>query len=265
MVHRRLGRTDLMLATIGFGALKIGRNQGVKYASDYPLPDERESVALLNAVLDLGINFIDTAPAYGLSEERIGAGLNGRRCEFAISTKVGETFEDGTSTFDFSAPAVRGSIERSLRRLRTNVLDLVFVHSNGDDLHVLRRTDVVEALQRAKRDGLARFIGFSGKTPEGAAAAIDWADALMVEYHNDDASHELVMQQAAMRGVGVVVKKGLGSGRLTPDRAIPFVLSGPSVACMVIGSLNLEHLRENVRIAETCDRAPSKSAAAHPA
>ena len=79
MVHRRLGRTGRHVSPIGFGAFKIGRNQGIKYASAYDLPDETAVAALLEGVLDLGINLIDTAPAYGLSEERIGRALGNDR------------------------------------------------------------------------------------------------------------------------------------------------------------------------------------------
>ena len=72
MVQRRLGTTDLELSPLGFGAFKIGRNQGIKYEQAYELPSDKDVSQLLNAVLDAGVNYIDTAPAYGLSEERIG-------------------------------------------------------------------------------------------------------------------------------------------------------------------------------------------------
>src|SRR5690554_164313 len=129
MVHRPLGTTGMMVSPIGFGAFKIGRNQGIKYAQSYELPDDREVEQLLNGVLDLGINYIDTAPAYGISEQRIGQAIGHRRTEYVLSTKVGETFTNGQSTFDYSSDAVRASIERSCKRLRTDVLDIVFIHS----------------------------------------------------------------------------------------------------------------------------------------
>jgi aryl-alcohol dehydrogenase-like predicted oxidoreductase len=146
MVRRRLGRTEFELSPIGFGAFKIGRNQGAKYAHAYDLPNEAEVSRVLNGVLDLGINYIDTAPAYGLSEERIGRAVGHRKDDFVISTKVGEDFEDGRSSFDFTETGVRESIDRSLRRLHLDALDLVFVHSNGDDLSIINHTDVVATL-----------------------------------------------------------------------------------------------------------------------
>src|SRR5437867_7075023 len=114
MVLRALGKTGLDVSPISFGAFKIGRNQKIKYAQSYPLPSEDETAKLLNGVLDLGINLIDTAPAYGISEERIGKHISPRRREFVLSTKVGERFEEGKSTHDFSSKAITRSVERSL-------------------------------------------------------------------------------------------------------------------------------------------------------
>lgn len=244
-----------MVTPIGFGAFKIGRNTGTKYPHGYALPSDQEVGRLLNTILDLGINFIDTAPAYGLSEERIGRAIGHRRGEYVLSTKVGESYEDQRSTYDFSERAVRASVTRSLERLRADALDLVFIHSHGRDLEILNQTDAVPTLQALRRQGLVRAIGLSGKTPEGAAAAIGWADVLMVEYHVDDRSHAGVIEQAAAAGVGVVVKKGLGSGRLDPAGAIRFVLENPAVASLVIGTLNAEHIRENTRTADEIDEA----------
>jgi len=250
MVHKRLGRTDLSLSPIGYGAFKIGRNTGIKYPNPYELPDERQVQQLLNGVLDLGINYIDTAPAYGRSEARIGSAISHRRDEYVLSTKIGETYhEDGRSSFDFSEQGIRKSIARSLGRLRTDVLDLILIHSDGRDLDILNHTDAVETLHHLRDEGVTRAIGLSGKTPQGAAAALAWADAIMVEYHLNDRSHEDVIAQATQAGVGVIVKKGLASGRLNAVESIRFVLGNPAVTSLVIGGLNLEHIHENNRAA----------------
>jgi aryl-alcohol dehydrogenase-like predicted oxidoreductase len=235
---------------VGYGAFKIGRNVGIKYPSAYDLPDERAAGRLLNAVLDLGINYLDTAPAYGLSEQRIGRALGHRRGEYVLSTKVGETFEAGRSTYDFSTAAIRASVERSLRRLGGDALDLVFIHSDGNDLAILEQTDAVPTLQSLRSDGLVRAIGLSAKAVEGARAALAWADAVMVEYHLDDASQAPVIAEAAAADVGVVVKKGLAAGRLDPAGAVRFVLDTPGVGSLVVGSLNVDHLRDSIRVAE---------------
>lgn len=244
-----MGDTRRALSLIGFGAFKIGRNTGTKYPDGYALPDSGAVERLLNAVLDLGINLIDTAPAYGVSEERIGAAIGHRRDEFFLSSKVGETFENGHSAYDFSAVAVRCSIERSLRRLRTDFLDYVFVHANRDDVGVLDDTEAASALVACRDQGLTRRIGFSGYSAEALRASLGWADAIMVEYHQDDPSLEVVMAEAAAGGVDVIVKKGLASGRLAAAEAVRFVLSNADVTSLVIGGLNIEHIRENYRVA----------------
>lgn len=254
MVTRELGRSGLRVTPLGFGAFKIGRNVGIRYPRPYELPSEEAVRRLLEGVLDLGINYVDTAPAYGLSEERIGRFLSGRRGEVVVSTKVGESFEQGRSTYDFSAAGVRASICGSLRRLRTDRLDLVFIHAHADDLAILRDTDVVETLCRLRGEGLVRAIGLSAHTPEAALSALAWADALMVEYHLENRTFEPVIARAAECGVGIVVKKALASGRLPARDAIRFALSTPGVHTLVVGGLSLDHIRENVRYAQEAVR-----------
>src|SRR5271157_2691130 len=122
---RPLGHTGFSISPIGFGAFKIGRNQKTKYSAAYELPSDDQVAELLNGLLDLGVNYIDTAPAYGTSEERIGHAISTRRSEFVLATKVGERFEDGVSAYDFSAPAIRKSVERSLKRLKTPAIDVL--------------------------------------------------------------------------------------------------------------------------------------------
>ncbi len=248
MVPRPLGRTDLLVSPIGFGAFKIGRNEKIKYAAGYALPGEDEVRDLLAGLGGLGIRYFDTAPAYGLSEARLGACL--ADAEAVVSTKVGETFEDGVSRYDFSAEAVRTSVARSAARLGRRPLDLVFVHAHGDDAAILAETPVVATLEALRAEGLIRYLGFSGKTVAAAERALDWADALMVEYHLRDRSHEEVLQAARSRGVGVVIKKALASGVLDSEAALRFVLEHPAVDSVVVGSLNREHMAANVAIAE---------------
>ncbi|MGQ0634982.1 MAG: aldo/keto reductase [Planctomycetaceae bacterium] len=246
---RPLGRTGLTVSPIGFGAFKIGRNEGTKYPAGYELPDDAAVDRLLNGALDLGVTHIDTAPAYGTSEERIGRFLGGRRREFVLSTKVGEIFENGRSRYDFSDTAIRASVEQSLARMQTDVLDVIFIHAPADDVGVMRETDAVATLADLKRAGAVRAIGLSAKTIAGANHALDWADVLMVEYHPLDLSFAPVISAAAARDVGVVVKKGLASGCLPAETAIPLILKTPGVTNLVIGGLNLDHLRQNVELA----------------
>ena len=135
-----LGSTGIDVSRLGLGTVKLGRNQGVKYPSEFSLPDDKAARDLLAKATELGINFIDTSPAYGTSEERLGS-LIEDRARWVIATKVGEEFENGQSSYDFSGEHVIMSIERSLRRLGTDYLDVVLVHSNGEDLKILNETD----------------------------------------------------------------------------------------------------------------------------
>lgn len=249
MVYRSLGNTGLSVSPIGFGAFKIGRNVGTKYQQSYDLPSDEQVDHLLNGLLDSGINYIDTAPAYGTSEQRIGKAIAHRRDKYVVSTKIGETFVDGKSTYDFSEQAVRASIHGSLKNLQTDVLDVVFIHSNGEDLKILNQTDAIATLVDLRNDGLVKAIGFSGKTVEGAQASLAWADVLMVQYNQQDETHKQLIADAASKGIGVVIKKGLASGVIDPAQAIPFALNTPGVSSMVVGSLNLKHLQANLQLA----------------
>src|SRR5690606_6686077 len=141
-LHRPLGDTGLLVSPLGLGTVKLGRDQGVKYPNGFSIPDDAAARALLAQARELGINLIDTAPAYGVSEERLGPLLRGSRQDWVIVSKVGEEFENGASRFDFSAAHTRFSVERSLRRLETDVIDLMLVHSDGNDLAILDRGEV---------------------------------------------------------------------------------------------------------------------------
>ena len=249
--RRPLGRTGLSVEPIGYGAFKIGRNVGIKYPAGYDLPSEDRAARILNEVLDLGIDLIDTAPAYGTSEAIIGRAIGHRREEFLLATKVGETFMDDRSHYDFSAAAIDASLDRSLRRLATDRLDIVSVHSDGSDLAIIERGETLDALARRRTRGDLRFVCFSGKTVEGHLAAIETGlvDCLMVEYHVDDESQRKVIDRAHAEGIGVLVKKGLASGRLSPEAAIPHCLAPEGVACVVVGSLTPRHIADNLATA----------------
>lgn len=249
MDQRPLGHTGLSVSHLGWGTVKIGRNTSVKFPEAFDLPDEAEAIAITHGMLDLGITLIDTAPAYGLAEERIGMALAERRDEVVLCTKVGETFDNGQCHHDFSGAAARTSLAQSLRRLRTDHVDIVLVHSDGNDLAIQHDTDLIETLQDLRQQGMTRTIGFSGKTPAGAQAALAWADVLMCEYTVGHCSHEDVIVEAAEAGVGVLLKKVLASGHLDAPAALQFVLRdatiAPLISSAVVGSLSVERMREN--------------------
>jgi aryl-alcohol dehydrogenase-like predicted oxidoreductase len=250
MTPRRLGAQGPMVSPIGFGAFKIGRNEGAKYGVAYELPSEGEAVALVQRVIDAGITLIDTAPAYGVSEQRVGLAIAGQRDRVILSTKAGERFVAGRSHYDFCDEAIEASVRHSLRTLAVGTIDILFLHSNGDDDAILADGGATRALRRLKDAGLIGTLGFSGKTVSGHLRAIDDGyDALMVEYHPLDRSQRPVLERAAERGVGIVIKKGLASGRVPASEAIPFALSAPAVASVVVGSLSVEHLAECIGLA----------------
>lgn len=239
------------LSPIAFGAFKIGRNEQTKYETSYDLPTHSETATILNGMLDLGITLIDTAPAYGLSEERIGTHLAHRNQEFFVSTKVGETFENGRSTYAFDRNAVNASLDRSLRRLKRSTLDVVFVHSDGSDCAIINESDALQTLCDRKTSGDVGRVGFSPKHANGAIAALQTGvvDVLMIEFNRDEQSCSEAIKLAAAQGVDVYIKKCLGSGRVPAAEAIPFCLNQPAVKTIVIGSLSLVHMRENVTTA----------------
>ena len=130
-LHRPLGSTGLTVSPLGLGTVKLGRDQGVKYPNGFSIPDDAAARALLHQARELGINLLDTAPAYGISEERLGPLLRGQRQDWVIVSKVGEEFVNGASLFDFSPAHTRLSVERSLKRLETEHIELVLVHSDA--------------------------------------------------------------------------------------------------------------------------------------
>ena len=251
---RPLGGTGMMVSPLGLGTVKFGRNQQVKYPSGFELPDDDQIVALLDLAQSLGINLLDTAPAYGTSQERLGKLLGARRRHWLIVSKVGEIFENGVSRFDFSYRHTVDTVEQSLKTLRTDVLDCVLIHSDGNDLHILEREGAPDALRDLKTRGLIRAHGMSSKTVDGGLRTVQALDVVMATSnlaYNDELP---VLQAAQAQHKGVLIKKGLMSGHLGgPDKvyeAFAHVFSQPGVSSMIVGTINPAHLRGNVETLE---------------
>ncbi|NWB30949.1 aldo/keto reductase [Pseudomonas gingeri] len=250
---RPLGSTGLVVSPLGLGTVKLGRDQGVKYPSGFQIPDDQEARQLLKLTRDLGINLIDTAPAYGRSEERLGPLLRGQRHEWVIVSKVGEEFEAGQSRHDFSAEHTRLSVERSLQRLETDFIDLVLVHSDGNDLAILEQSGVYQTLAELKREGKIRGFGFSGKTVEGGLKALEQGDCAMITYNLNEQGERPVIDYATAHGKAILVKKALASGHaclspgIDPVRAsFELLFAQPGVASAIVGTINPLHLAHNV-------------------
>ncbi|WP_213875558.1 aldo/keto reductase [Pseudomonas sp. dw_358] len=261
-LHRPLCSTGLNVSPLGLGTVKLGRDQGVKYPSGFRIPDDQEAAMLLNQAKGLGINLIDTAPAYGTSEARLGPLLRGQRQDWVIVSKVGEEFDNGQSRFDFSAAHTRLSVERSLQRLETDFIDLVLVHSDGNDLHILQQTEVYQTLAALKQEGKIRAFGLSGKTVEGGIKALETGDCAMVTYNLRDQGEKPVLDYAAAHGKAILVKKALASGHacLTPGvdpvrASFDLLFDHPGVVSAIVGTINPLHLAHNVAIAAAVLRA----------
>ncbi|MCU1740232.1 MULTISPECIES: aldo/keto reductase [Pseudomonas] len=252
-LHRALGSTGLLVSPLGLGTVKLGRDQGVKYPNGFQIPDDEQARQLLHLTRDLGINLIDTAPAYGRSEERLGPLLRGQRQEWVIVSKVGEEFEAGQSSHDFSAAHTRFSVERSLQRLETDFIDLVLVHSDGNDLAILEHSEVYQTLAALKDEGKIRAFGFSGKTVEGGLKALEQGDCAMITYNLNEQGEKPVIDYAAAHGKAILVKKALASGHVCLDPGIDpvrasfeLLFAQPGVASAIVGTINPLHLAHNV-------------------
>lgn len=248
---RSLGSTGPLVSPLGLGTVKLGRNEGVKYPQGFELPGDAAVLALLETARELGINLLDTAPAYGVAEARLGRLLprleRWRREDWVLVSKAGENFADGVSSFDFSPEAIRTSVLNSLRRLDMPYLDAVLLHSDGVDEAGDRFLPAAEALARLKQEGLIRLTGFSGKTLAGGLHMMDCVDLLMVTYNEQDTEQRPLIEQAGQRGRGVLIKKALASGHSrSPGAALAAALAVRGVSSVVVGTLSPVHLRANV-------------------
>ena len=246
----KLGRCNLETGRISLGTVKFGRNTDVKYPKKFELPEDKVIVDLLSEALELGVNLLDTAPAYGNSEQQIGQLLPGRRQDWILCTKTGEQYAAGKSSYDFSRHAVTDSVAQSLRHLKTDYLDIVLIHSNGDDLSILHQTDAFTTLERLKEKGDIRYIGMSTTSAEGSVAALDVSDVLMLTLNLEDQSNIDVITAAEKKGTGILLKKVFASGHQTPEENLTFALGQRGVHSAVVGTIDSGHLKENVSFAD---------------
>jgi aryl-alcohol dehydrogenase-like predicted oxidoreductase len=253
MRYNAFAATGKQVSVLGLGTVKFGRNQRVNYpcGEGFTLPSDHEIEALLDLALLNGINLLDTAPAYGTSEERLGNLLGARRDRFFLVTKTGEEFDGAQSEYIFTANHTRLSVERSLKRLQTDRLDCVLVHSSRDDLRVITETPALETLSALRQEGKILSLGVSVSTVEGGKKAVDLSDAVMVAYNMRFTVQREVINYAREKGKAILVKKGLASGYVTsPDDAqesVRFVTETPGVTSLVFGSLNPRNILENIK------------------
>ena len=199
MERRRLGRTDIVASVLGFGGSEIG----------YQRVGAGTVARLLGSALDAGLNVIDTAECYDDSEVLIGRGIGFRRREFHLFTKCGHA--RGWARPDWRPASLLASIERSLRRLETDYLDLIQLHSCS--LAELQKGDAIAALERARERGWARYIGYSGDG-EAARYAVECGRFATLQTSVNIADQEaldLTLPQARARPMGVIAKRPLAN------------------------------------------------------
>ncbi|GCE26024.1 oxidoreductase [Dictyobacter alpinus] len=201
MEKRQFGKTDMQVSVLGFGGSEIGSGSSTA-----------DVTRLLNSALDAGLNVIDTAECYGDSEELIGRAVATRRDDFYLFTKCGHASGDELPDLpDWDPRLVEASIDRSLRRLQTDHLDLLQIHTCP--IEVLRQGDIINVLEKAKRMGKTHYIGYSG-TNENARYAIrmDVFDTLQTSLNiADQQTIDFTLPMAIERNMGIIAKRPLAN------------------------------------------------------
>jgi hypothetical protein len=199
--HRKFGKTDMNVAVLGFGGSEIG----------YEKTDQDTVGKLLNAALDAGLNVVDTAECYIESEVQIGTAIGHRRKEYYLFTKCGHAVDSPGQGADWSKAGILKSVERSLKRLKTDVVDLVQLHSCS--LEELKKGECIEALEQAKKDGKTRYIGYSGDSA-AAKYAVECGrfDSLQTSVNIcDQECVELTLPLAKEKNIGVIAKRPIAN------------------------------------------------------
>jgi aryl-alcohol dehydrogenase-like predicted oxidoreductase len=263
MERRAFGQTGLVVPALGFGAMQAG---------DPSLPDE-VAARLLNHALDLGLTLIDTARSYGLSEERIGRHLSHRRDEFVLSTKVGYGIE---GVADWTYDCVVAGVQAARERLRSEVIDIVHLHSCGREL--LEAGEVAGALADCAARGWLRVAAYSGDAAElRHAVASGEFGAVQASVNLCDQQSLRTLGEARACGLGTIAKRPLAGqpwrSSIPPDDgthadywhrfgvlrsefgfstddweslALRFTAWAPGVDCAIVGGTNPTHLERNV-------------------
>ena len=272
----QFGSTGFETSRLGVGLSEIG---------SFELSDQAQATNVLNTALDNGINFLDTSACYGISEELVGNGVSQRRDDYFLATKAGHVarwYEGEAWTFQ----TVVDSIDRSLRLLQTDHVDVVQLHSC--DIDVLEKGDAIRALQEAQQAGKTSFIGYSGDN-ESAHWAVDSGlfATLQTSYNlvEQRARTTGLLEKAIAKGMGTIIKRPIAGGvwgKSRPDAAdqtasnyntpyleraksvrtlgpienepddailtsLGYTLSDPNANVAIVGTTNPSHMATNVR------------------
>jgi len=271
---RTLGRTGLEVTRLGYGAMSLDPDR-------FGPVSPEQATAMLNAVLDAAINFIDTSPDYGPSEERIGDAIASRRSEYFIATKVGCPVAPSAGRGHvYNRENITAAVDQSLARMHTDYLDLVQFHGNPSP-EVLEQGEAIETLHDLQQAGKIRYIGVSGVLPElPAQIAMGVFDAFQIPYSVLQRDHEALISEAKRAGAGTVIRGGAVRGAAAKDwdvRRLPevaaerprelweaaqldelldgasriewtlrFTFSHPDLDTTIVGTANPDHLRGNI-------------------
>ena len=196
MKKLRFGKTQLEISPLGFGGASIG----------YLKTEQQRVTRVLNLLLDSGVNVIDTAACYEGSEELIGSAVSHRRQEYVLVSKCGHSVPESDEP-EWSAGLVQATVERALRRLKTEYLDVMLLHTCERD--VLERGDVIGALSRAQQAGKVRYYGFSGDNETAAyAASLEGISVVEISVNLvDQRNIDVVLPETRRHDLGVLVKR----------------------------------------------------------
>jgi aryl-alcohol dehydrogenase-like predicted oxidoreductase len=273
---RTLGRTGLEVTTLGYGAMEL---RGAPRGRDV---GDEQAERIFNAVLDAGINFVDTSIDYGLAEERIGRFISHRRDEYFLASKCGCLAGDRVNNPPAPRPGQRSphvftpenivqGVDQSLRRMRTEYLDLVQFHASPSKSE-LEEHGGLQALQDLQRQGKVRFIGISGTIPNlKEQIEMGVFDTFQIPYSALEREHEALIEAASRAGAGIIVRGGAAKGGPGKEQGdsweawqrvgiddllgdmtrmefiLRFTYSHPDLDTTIVGTVNPDHLQDNVR------------------
>lgn len=233
MEYRMLGKTNLQISRLGFGGIPIQKTTA------------EQTKALLHYLMEQGINYIDTARGYTVSEAYIGYALEGVRDKFVLATK----------SFARTADAMRQDIEISLKNLKTDYIDLYQVHNpSAADLEtVIAPGGALEALQEAKAVGKIGHIGITLHSVELFAKAVeyDWVETIMFPYNIVETQGEELIARCVQRNIGFIAMKPLAGGAIeNAETAIRFITANPAVSVVIPGMATTTEAQQNIAAAE---------------
>jgi aryl-alcohol dehydrogenase-like predicted oxidoreductase len=271
---RALGRTGLQVTMLGYGAMEL---RGAPRGRDVT---DKQAETILHAVLDAGINYIDTSIDYGVSEERIGRYIGDRRSEYYLASKCGclvgapAAPRGERSPHVFTRDNILRGVEQSLARMHTDYLDVVQFHISPARKE-LEEHGALDAVLELKRTGAVRFIGMSGTLPNlPDQIAMGVFDVFQIPYSAVEREHEALISAAARAGAGIVVRGGAAKGAPTEGKhegvqwarwqkvrlddllggmtpmefVLRFTFTHPNLHTNIVGTINPAHLQHNVGV-----------------